>query len=53
MGAERIRGELLDRLGIEVSKRTIQKYLPKARKSRSSSNLGDFLANQARCHVGM
>jgi len=29
-GAERIRGELL-KLGIEVSKRTIQKYMPKER----------------------
>jgi putative transposase len=29
-GAERIRGELL-KLGIEVSKRTIQKYMPKQR----------------------
>ena len=35
-GAERIRGELL-KLGMEVSKRTIQKYLPKERKSPSSS----------------
>src|SRR5258706_9501056 len=35
-GAERIRGELL-KLGIEVSKRTIQKYMPKERKARSSS----------------
>ncbi len=35
-GAERIRGELL-KLGIEVSKRTIQLYMSKERKSRSSS----------------
>ena len=35
-GAERIRGELL-KLGMEVSKRTIQKYLPKERRSSSSS----------------
>jgi hypothetical protein len=34
-GAERIRGELL-KLGIEVSKRSIQKYIPKERKLRSS-----------------
>jgi putative transposase len=33
-GAERIRGELL-KLGIKVCKRTIQKYLPKVRKSPS------------------
>ena len=31
-GAERIRGELL-KLGIEVSKRTIQKYMPKDKKA--------------------
>jgi putative transposase len=35
-GAERIRGELL-KLGIKVCKRTIQKYMPKVRKSPSSS----------------
>ncbi|MBP6355515.1 MAG: helix-turn-helix domain-containing protein [Nitrosomonas sp.] len=35
-GAERIRGELL-KLGIEVSKRTIQRYMPKDRKENSSS----------------
>jgi hypothetical protein len=32
-GTERIRGELL-KLGIEVSKRSIQKYMPKERRSR-------------------
>ena len=35
-GAERIRGELL-KPGIKVCKRTIQKYMPKVRKSQSSS----------------
>jgi hypothetical protein len=35
-GAERIRGELL-KLGIEVSKRTIQRYMLKDRKAHSSS----------------
>ena len=46
-GAERIRGELL-KLGIEVSKRTIQKYLPKDRKSRCSDpTWATFLKNQA------
>jgi len=46
-GAERIRGELL-KLGIEVSKRTIQKYMPKERGSRSSSQTwATFLKNQA------
>lgn len=35
-GAERIRGELL-KLGIAVSKRTIQKYMPKERQAHSSS----------------
>lgn len=46
-GAERIRGELL-KLGIEVSKRTIQRYMPKVRKEHSSSqNWVTFLKNQA------
>src|SRR6266487_253479 len=36
-GTERIRGELL-KLGIEVSKRSIQKYMPKEVRSRSSSH---------------
>jgi putative transposase len=35
-GAERIRGELL-KVGVKVSKRTIQKYLLKVRESISSS----------------
>ncbi|MGB7096593.1 MAG: hypothetical protein WBD62_18245 [Anaerolineales bacterium] len=35
-GAERIRGELL-KLGIEVSKRTVQRYMPKDRMEHSSS----------------
>jgi transposase InsO family protein len=46
-GAERIRGELL-KLGIEVSKRSIQKYMPKDRKAHSSSQTwATFLKNQA------
>ena len=46
-GAERIRGELL-KVGIEVSKRTIQKYLQKEEKSRSlSQTWATFLKNQA------
>jgi transposase InsO family protein len=46
-GTERIRGELL-KLGIEVSKRTIQKYLPKERESSSSSQTwATFIKNQA------
>jgi transposase InsO family protein len=46
-GAERIRGELL-KPGIEVSKQTIQKYMPKERGSRSSSQTwATFLKNQA------
>lgn len=46
-GAERIRGELL-KLGMEVSKRTIQKYMPKNRKSHvSSQTRATFLKNQA------
>lgn len=44
-GAERIRGELL-KLGIEVSKRTIQKHMPKER--RSSQTWATFLKN----HIG-
>jgi len=54
-GAERIRGELL-KLGTEVSKRTIQKYIPKNKKAHSSSHIvpmpfretwATFLNNQA------
>jgi putative transposase len=46
-GAERIRGELL-KLGIEVSKRTIQKYMPKDRSSHAGSQTwATFLKNQA------
>jgi len=45
-GAERIRGELL-KLGIEVSKRSIQKYMLKDRKTHSSSQTwATFLKNQ-------
>jgi putative transposase len=46
-GAERIRGELL-KLGIELSKRTIQKYMPKVRNELGSSQAwATFLKNQA------
>jgi hypothetical protein len=44
-GAERIRGELL-KLGIKVSKRTIQRYLPKKRK-KSYQTWATFLRNHA------
>jgi putative transposase len=44
-GAERIRGELL-KLGIEVSKRTIQKYIAKVRQS-SGQTWATFLKNHA------
>jgi transposase InsO family protein len=44
-GAERIRGELL-KLGIRVSKRTIQKYMPKVRR-KSSLSWATFLKNHA------
>jgi hypothetical protein len=44
-GAERIRGELL-KLGIRVSKRTIQRYLPKKRQS-SRQTWATFLKNHA------
>jgi hypothetical protein len=44
-GAERIRGELL-KLGIQVSTRTIQRYLPKERKT-STQTWVTFLKNHA------
>jgi transposase InsO family protein len=44
-GAERIRGELL-KLGIRVSKRTIQRYMPKKRQ-RSNQSWATFLKNHA------
>jgi hypothetical protein len=44
-GAERIRGELL-KLGVRVSKRTIQKYMPKMR-GASSQTWATFLKNHA------
>jgi transposase InsO family protein len=44
-GAERIRGELL-KLGVRVSKRTIQKYMPKVRRN-SSQTWATFLKNHA------
>ena len=44
-GAERIRGELL-KLGIRVSKRTIQKHMPKVRRN-SSQTWATFLHNHA------
>jgi len=47
-GAERIRGELL-KLGIKVSKRTIQKYMSKVRASSSGSQTwSTFLKNHAK-----
>ncbi len=50
-GAERIRGELL-KLGIRVCKRTVQKYMRRARKSgtpegKSNQNWSTFLHNHA------
>ncbi len=46
-GAERIRGELM-KLGIEVSKRTIQRYMPKDKREHlSGQNWATFLKNQA------
>jgi len=44
-GAERIQGELL-KLGIRISKRTIQRYLPKKRQSPSQT-WATFLKNHA------
>lgn len=47
-GADRIRGELL-KLDIQVCKRTIQKYLPKARITHTSSQTwSTFMKNHAR-----
>jgi hypothetical protein len=47
-GAERIRGELL-KLGIQVCKRTIQKYIRRVRKSpKPSQTWATFIYNQAR-----
>jgi putative transposase len=45
-GAERIRGELL-KLGIRVSKRTIQKYMKGAHKKGGGQSWATFLANHA------
>jgi len=46
-GSERIRGELM-KLGIEVSKRSIQKYMPKDRQEHSwVQNWATFWKNQA------
>jgi hypothetical protein len=44
-GAERIRGELL-KLGIQVSKRSIQRYMPKQRR-KSNQTWATFLKNHA------
>ncbi len=44
-GAERIRGELL-KLGIKVSKRTIQRYMPNKRR-KSNQSWATFLRNHA------
>lgn len=45
-GAERIRGELL-KLGIRVSKRTIQKYIRGVRTNHGGQSWATFLANHA------
>jgi putative transposase len=46
-GAERIRGKLL-KLGVKVSKRTIQKYMHKERRNRSGQTWSTFLKNHFR-----
>jgi hypothetical protein len=46
-GAERIRGELLT-LGIEVSKRTVQRYMPPKARRTSGQTWATFLKNHAR-----
>jgi len=43
-GAEHIRGELLN-LGIKVSKRVIQKYIPEDRRQKSGQTWSTFLKN--------
>ena len=43
-GAERIRGELL-KLGVKVSKRTIQKYMLKERNNQPVQTWSTFLKN--------
>ena len=45
-GAERIRGELL-KVGIRVSKRTVQKYLNRPRPRRDGQNWSTFLRNHS------
>ena len=45
-GAERIRGELL-KLGIRVSKRTIQKYMPPPYRRRGGQTWSTFVKNHA------
>ena len=49
-GAERVRGELL-KLGIRVSKRTIQRYLPKERKT--SKKTGQLSSRIMRVKSGL
>jgi transposase InsO family protein len=46
-GAERLRGELL-KLGIKISKRTVQKYLPKDRKGQAEQTWATFLKRHLR-----
>jgi hypothetical protein len=46
-GAERIRGELL-KLGVKVSKRTVQKYIPKERYNKSGQTWVTSLKNHLR-----
>jgi hypothetical protein len=46
-GAERIRGEML-KLGVKVSKRTVQKYMPKERHNKSGQAWATFLKNPIR-----
>lgn len=46
-GAERIRGEL-SKLGIRVSKRTIQKYLARSRVGGGGQTWSTFVKNHAR-----
>lgn len=50
-GAERIRGERL-KVGIRVSKRTIQRYLPKERK-KFRPNMGNLHQKPYGRHLGL
>ena len=51
-GAERIRGELL-KLGVKVSKSTIQRYMNQVRHPFCQANVGDIPAQPCQGHMGL